>query len=159
MHVLVVGGAGYIGSHTCLALKEAGHEVTVLDNFSNGHRDAVFADALIEADIRDEKAVAGAFTDRHFDAVIHFAALIEAGVSVPWGRMNHIMGCGVRWSDEVRAKYWDRLRLPEGRHYMMGDQISYHSSWQEGALASAEFALQDMDRRVRSADAATAGVK
>ena len=84
---------------------------------------------------------------------------IEAGVSVPWGRMNHMMGCGVRWSDEVRAKYWDRLRLPEGRHYMMGDQISYHSSWQEGALASAEFAMQDMDQRVRAADAATTEAK
>jgi hypothetical protein len=42
---------------------------------------------------------------------------------------------------------------------MMGDQISYHSSWQEGALASAEFAMQDMDKRVRAADAAIAEAK
>ena len=75
---------------------------------------------------------------------------IEAGVSIPWGRMNHMMGCGARWPDEVREKYWHRLRLPEGYHYMIGDQISYHSSWQEGAFASAEFALQDMDQRVRA---------
>ena len=84
-----------------------------------------------------------------------YKSQIEAGVSVPWGRMNHMMGCGVRWSDEARAKYWDRLRQPEGRHYMIGDQISYHSSWQEGAFASAEFALMDMDQRERAADAAT----
>jgi len=76
---------------------------------------------------------------------------IEAGVSIPWGRMNHQMSCGVHWTDEQRVKYWDRLRLPEGRHYMVGDQISYHSSWQEGAFASAEFALQDLDQRVRAA--------
>ncbi len=84
---------------------------------------------------------------------------IEAGVSIPWGRMNHMMGCGGLWSDEVRAKYWDRLRLPEGRHYMVGDQISYHSSWQEGAFASAEFALQDMDQRVRAADKTMEGTE
>ena len=65
--------------------------------------------------------------------------------------MNHQMSCGVHWTDEQRVKYWDRLRLPEGRHYMVGDQISYHSSWQEGAFASAEFALQDLDQRVRAA--------
>jgi monoamine oxidase len=81
---------------------------------------------------------------------------IEAGVSVPWGRMNHMMGCGVTWSDEHREKYFDLLRNPDGgRHYMVGDQISYHSSWQEGALASAEFALQDLDKRVWADNATT----
>lgn len=78
---------------------------------------------------------------------------IEAGVSIPWGRMNHMMGCGTNWSDEARDQFYARLQRPEGRHYMIGDQISYHSSWQEGAFASAEFALLDFDQRVR-ADAA-----
>lgn len=78
-----------------------------------------------------------------------YSGYIENGVSIPWGRMNHMMGCGSGWSDEVRARYFHRLQQPEGRHYMIGDQISYHSSWQEGAFASAEHALQELDKRVR----------
>ena len=65
--------------------------------------------------------------------------------------MNHMMGCGTRWPSEVRDKYYTLLQQPAaGRHYMIGDQISYHSSWQEGAFASAEYALLDLDRRVRA---------
>lgn len=87
-----------------------------------------------------------------------YSSYIEAGVSVPWGRMNHMMGCGADWTPEVREQYYDVLRRPDGgRHYMVGDQISYHSSWQEGALASAEFALLDLDQRVR-ADSSTTRV-
>ena len=80
-----------------------------------------------------------------------YSSYIEAGVSVPWGRMNHMMGCGTRWTPEVRDKYYTLLQQPAGgRHYMIGDQISYHTSWQEGALASAEYALLDLDKRVRA---------
>ncbi|MDH5214966.1 MAG: FAD-dependent oxidoreductase [Gammaproteobacteria bacterium] len=86
-----------------------------------------------------------------------YSSYIENGVSIPWGRMNHMMGCGSGWTDEVRAQYFSRLQNPEGRHYMIGDQISYHSSWQEGAFASAEFALQDLDKRVRAEMAAMTG--
>ena len=85
-----------------------------------------------------------------------YSGYIENGVSIPWGRMNHMMGCGAGWSDEARAQYFLRLQNPEGRHYMVGDQISYHTSWQEGAFASVEFALQDLDRRVRAEMAAGA---
>jgi monoamine oxidase len=81
---------------------------------------------------------------------------IESGVSVPWRRMNHMMGCGAAWSDEAREQYYEMLQQPAGgRHYMIGDQISYHSSWQEGAMASAEYALLDLDKRVRAASSAT----
>ena len=80
-----------------------------------------------------------------------YSDYIEAGVSVPWGRMNHMMGCGTRWTDEGRQQYYSLLQQPAaGRHYMIGDQISYHSSWQEGAFASAEVALIDLDARVRA---------
>ena len=76
---------------------------------------------------------------------------IEAGVSVPWRRMNHMMGCGSRFPEEARERYFSLLQQPAaGRHYMIGDQISYHSSWQEGALASVEVALLDLDKRVRA---------
>ena len=90
-----------------------------------------------------------------------YADNIEAGVSVPWGRMNHMMGCGTDWGESfmfmqgggtnVREQYYELLQQPAGgRHFMIGDQISYHSSWQEGALGSAEFALLELDRRVRA---------
>tara|TARA_R110002049_G_scaffold9778_18_gene49018 strand:+ start:865 stop:2445 length:1581 start_codon:yes stop_codon:yes gene_type:complete len=89
----------------------------------------------------------------------NYSSYIEAGVSVPWGRMNHMMGCGTTWSEEVRNEYFALLQQPAGgRHYMIGDQISYHSSWQEGAFASAEYALLDFNRRVR-ADATRQGVR
>lgn len=81
-----------------------------------------------------------------------YSDYIESGISVSWRRMNHMMGCGTRWSDEARERYYNLLQQPAGgRHYMIGDQISYHSSWQEGALASAEYALLDLDKRMRAA--------
>ena len=87
-----------------------------------------------------------------------YSSYIESGVSVPWGRMNHMMGCGTRWIPEVRDKYYKLLQQPAGgRHFMMGDQISYHSSWQEGAFASAENALLELDQRVR-AESTTSGM-
>jgi monoamine oxidase len=86
-----------------------------------------------------------------------YSGYIENGVSIPWARMNHMMGCGSNMTDEMREKYFTRLQKPEGRHYMVGDQISFHSSWQEGAFASAEYALQDLDKRVRAEMAAGTG--
>jgi monoamine oxidase len=80
----------------------------------------------------------------------NYSSYIEAGVSIPWGRMNHMMGCGSTMTPEDRNQYFSRLQAPEGRHYMVGDQISYHSSWQEGAFASAEYAMMDLDKRIRS---------
>lgn len=83
-----------------------------------------------------------------------YSGYIEAGISVPWGRMNHMMGCGADWSPEIREKYYKLLQQPAGgRHFMIGDQISYHSSWQEGAFGSAEYALLELDKRVRAASA------
>ncbi len=80
-----------------------------------------------------------------------YSDYIEAGVSIPWGRMNHMMGCGARMSPENFERFLPTLQQPEGRHYMIGDQISYHSSWQEGAFASAESALIEFDARAREA--------
>ena len=77
-------------------------------------------------------------------------ATSENGVSVPWGRMNHMMGCGARMTPDDLENKFPLLQQPEGRHYMIGDQISHHSSWQEGAFASAENALIEFDKRVRA---------
>ena len=90
MRVLVTGGAGYIGSHTCIELLEAGHEVFVIDNLCNGHeaaldrvqditkRDLEFTNA----DIRDSNALNKIFKFFIPEAVIHFAGLKAVGESV-----------------------------------------------------------------------------
>ena len=75
--VLVAGGAGYVGSHCCEAFAHSGYEVVVLDNLVNGHRQHAKWGPLIEADIRDKKALWAAFEEYKPDAVLHFAALIE----------------------------------------------------------------------------------
>jgi len=81
-NVLVVGGAGYIGSHTTLALTEAGFNAIVYDNFSSGHRDACFGAAVVEGDLVDTELLIRTLRYYNIGSVIHFAALIEAGQSV-----------------------------------------------------------------------------
>jgi len=81
MHVLVIGGAGYIGSHVCLELMDAGHSVTVFDNLSSGTRDNLFpGENFIQGDILDQAALAAAMAG--VDAVFHLAALKAAGESM-----------------------------------------------------------------------------
>lgn len=80
--VLVVGGAGYIGAHTTLALNDAGYETVVYDNFSTGHSDACFGTHLVEGDLADGPKLQETLTGYDIAGVIHFAALIEAGQSV-----------------------------------------------------------------------------
>lgn len=79
---LVIGGAGYIGSHTALALKESGFNVVIYDNFSTGHRDACFGDHVVEGELSDTNKLIETFNNFDIGNVIHFAALIEAGLSV-----------------------------------------------------------------------------
>jgi UDP-arabinose 4-epimerase len=82
MQILVTGGAGYIGSHTAKALAQAGHEPVVLDNLQHGHRWAVQWGPLVESDLADREALRDVFRTYRIGAVIHFAALIEAGESM-----------------------------------------------------------------------------
>ena len=75
MRFLVLGGAGYIGSHTALELVRAGHEVIVADNLLTGHRNAVPKQVkFYEGDIRDAAFLDKLFDAEKIDAVIHFAA-------------------------------------------------------------------------------------
>jgi len=85
MHVLVTGGAGYIGSHAVVRLLEAGHEVTVVDNLSTGHRGAVPAERLFQCDIADTDRLVTLMRQRRVDAVMHFAAscLVPESVADP----------------------------------------------------------------------------
>ncbi len=83
MRVLVTGGAGYIGATTAAALLTAGHDVTVADDLSAGHRDAVPDGArFAELDVTDPAAMSPLVESGRFDACVHFAALIEAGESM-----------------------------------------------------------------------------
>jgi UDP-glucose 4-epimerase len=89
MNVLLAGGAGYIGTHTCVELLEAGHSVVIADNYSNSCPEAVKRVEeitgkeipLYEADVCDSKAVEKIFAENKIDAVIHFAGLKAVGES------------------------------------------------------------------------------
>lgn len=90
MHILVTGGAGYIGSHTCILLIEAGYDVVVFDNFCNSSRESIKRVekivekeiTLIEGDIRNREDLRQVFTSYQIEAVIHFAGLKAVGESV-----------------------------------------------------------------------------
>jgi len=89
MRVLVTGGAGYIGSHTCVEMLDAGYDVVVVDNLCNSKEDSLRRVAeitgrtlgFVRADLRDREALEDLFRDKSFDAVIHFAGLKAVGES------------------------------------------------------------------------------
>jgi UDP-glucose 4-epimerase len=90
MKILVTGGMGFIGSHTCVELLAEGHDVIVLDNLSNAdisvyervQRIAGKSYAFVQADLRDREALRSLFREHRIDAVIHFAGLKAVGESV-----------------------------------------------------------------------------
>lgn len=90
MNILLTGGAGYIGSHTAVVLSQVGHNVVLLDNLSNSHKEVLdsLKDILgkpipcIEADIRDTAAVIRTLEENKIDAVMHFAGLKSVSESV-----------------------------------------------------------------------------
>ncbi len=83
MNIFLTGGAGYIGSAAAETLLRAGHRVTVYDSLVSGHRAAVPEGAhFLQADLADREALRGALSSERFDAVMHFAAFIEAGESM-----------------------------------------------------------------------------
>ncbi|HSL03875.1 MAG TPA: UDP-glucose 4-epimerase GalE [Nitrospiraceae bacterium] len=133
--IFVTGGAGYIGSHTCVELLDAGYAVTVFDNFSNSHPEAVARVEritrkklqLVRGDIRNRAALAAALVQSEASAVIHFAGLKAVGESVTQPlayydnnvvgtlRLLEAMGeCGVKtlvFSSSATV-YGDPMRLP-----------------------------------------------
>ncbi|HEX6303853.1 MAG TPA: UDP-glucose 4-epimerase GalE [Anaerolineales bacterium] len=83
MNILVTGGAGYIGSATAQALIRAGHSVTVIDSLIKGHRAAVPDQAkFMQAGLAEQDIIKSILTGQPFDAIMHFAAFIEAGESM-----------------------------------------------------------------------------
>jgi UDP-glucose 4-epimerase len=90
MKIMVTGGAGYIGSHTCVELIDAGHEVVILDNFCNSNVEVVrrieritgIAPVVVRGDVRDTSLVTDALTTHRCESVIHFAGLKSVSESV-----------------------------------------------------------------------------
>ena len=81
--VLVTGGAGYVGSHVVLALREAGYGVTVIDDLSSGRREAVPGDVpLVRADIGDGRALRSTLKEHAIGAVVHLAARVGVAESL-----------------------------------------------------------------------------
>ncbi|MGZ3392495.1 MAG: NAD-dependent epimerase/dehydratase family protein, partial [Isosphaeraceae bacterium] len=81
-NILVTGGAGYIGAHTCLDLFRKGFTPVVYDNLSNGHAEFVKWGPLEAGDIRDRSRLDEVLATHRPQAIIHFAAAIEVGESV-----------------------------------------------------------------------------
>jgi UDP-glucose 4-epimerase len=83
MTILVIGGAGYIGSHMVLQLSKAGHHVVVLDDLSTGFENAILGNArLVLGDVGDRALLDSLFSTEKFEGVLHFASLIQVGESV-----------------------------------------------------------------------------
>ena len=82
MNILVVGGAGYIGSHMLKTLVGKGHIVTTIDNLSNGFRDAVVGGQFVKGDMSNRDLLDSILSVKQYDAVMHFASYIQVGESV-----------------------------------------------------------------------------
>jgi len=82
VNILVVGGAGYIGSHMVKYLSASNHDVVIFDNLSRGYRDAVLEGEFVEGDLANQAQLDQLFSSNRFAAVMHFASFIEVGESV-----------------------------------------------------------------------------
>ena len=133
MNILVTGGMGYIGSHTCVELLQAGHHVVMLDNLCNSERsvqqriERISGKTLgfVDADIRDRAAVEAAFDAHAFDAVIHFAGLKAVGESVEQPLRyydNNVTGSVVLF--ETMAKFGVKTLVFSSSATVYGDPAS-----------------------------------
>jgi len=166
MNILVTGGAGYIGSHTCVELLAAGHTIVVFDNFSNSHPESLARieritgqkPILVEGDIRDQAAIEQALRHYQCDAVIHFAGLKAVGESVEKPLAYYdcnvigthrllaaMQGCGVRtlvFSSSATV-YGEPQRLPLTEDHPLSATNPYGRS---------KLFIEDMLRDVYRAD-------
>ena len=109
--LLVTGGAGYIGSHMCRMLLQAGHSVVAFDNLARGHADAVPGSELFVGDLRSDEDIGRCLAMRRFDAVMHFAALAYVGESVvdPAAYYDNNMIGSINLLNAMRRATLDRI--------------------------------------------------
>lgn len=153
--ILVTGGAGFVGSHACLKLAEAGFEPVVFDDLSNGHQAFVRWGPFEQGDIRDRARLSEVFQRHRPAAVMHFAALIEVGESVKYpgrfyetnvgGAANVIQaaqeaGVGAFVFSSTCATYGDPVRVPMDETHPQAPLNPYGRS-----KLMIEQALADMD--------------
>lgn len=147
MAILVLGGAGYIGSHTVYELIGAGRDVVVVDNLQTGFRAAVHPEArFYEADIRDQAALDAVFEKEHIEGVIHFAAFSQVGESMTkplkyyennlWGTTSLLKSMVAHGVDRIvfsstAATYGEPERVP----ILEGDKTEPTNCYGETKLA------------------------
>jgi UDP-glucose-4-epimerase GalE len=105
MNILVIGGAGYVGSHAARLLDRAGHDVWIYDNLVYGHRAAALPGKLIEGDLLDQPKLEAVLAEKKIEAVMHFAAFALVGESVQEPAkyyQNNVVG-SIRLLDAMRA--------------------------------------------------------
>lgn len=81
-----------------------------------------------------------------------YGGLVEKGISIAWGKVPYQMGCSPEFTPEDRDKHFKTLQAPNRRHYLVGDQMSFVSGWQEGAVRSAHAAVEHIHQRVANGD-------
>jgi UDP-glucose 4-epimerase len=171
-HVLVTGGAGYIGSHTCLALLEAGYRVTVVDNLSNSSSEAVrrvgelsgrpTAIDLEVADLLDGQALEAILAARSVEAVIHFAGLKAVGESVAeplryWH--NNVSGSLILFQAMAAAGIRRLVFSSSATVYGAAEQVPVPESAPLGATnpyGRTKLAIEEILRDLAAADAGSA---
>jgi len=80
-----------------------------------------------------------------------YGSLVEKGISVGWNKVPHMLGCSFEMDEDDRKKHFAVLQVPEKRHYMVGDQMSYLPGWQEGAIRAMCRAVEDIHQRTIAA--------
>ena len=131
MTVLVTGGAGYIGSHTCLELITQGYDIVVVDNFSNSKLEAVQRTkqlakcdyAFYQTDMRDQEALDKIFAAHDIDCVIHFAGLKAVGesVEIPLSYYGNNLDSTIRLCEAMKKHSVNRLIFSSSATVYSGD--------------------------------------
>lgn len=109
--ILVIGGAGYVGSHFCLFASNSGIRVTVMDNLSKGHKSALRCSEFIQADLLDYEALLTHLSHNRYDAIFHFAASCLVGESVqdPAQYYKNNLLAALNMAEAMRHSGHDRL--------------------------------------------------